>query len=113
MATDYTQVRKRYMELSKDFRGQLPKTFDAFMALHKETIADGALSGKHKELIALAISIAARCQGCIAFHVHDALKAGASPTEVAETIGVAVMMGGGPAMMYAYEAFDALAQSRE
>jgi AhpD family alkylhydroperoxidase len=59
---------------------------------------------------ALGIGIAARCDGCIAYHVHDALKAGASRKEIVETIGVAVLMGGGPAAVYGTEAFAALNQ---
>jgi AhpD family alkylhydroperoxidase len=55
-------------------------------------------------------SIAARCDGCIAYHVHDALKAGATRKEIVETIGVAVLMGGGPATVYGAEAFEALNQ---
>lgn len=51
-----------------------------------------------------------RCDGCIAFHVHDAVKAGASRKEIVETIGVAVLMGGGPSVMYGCEALAALDQ---
>ena len=49
-------------------------------------------------------------KSCIAFHVHDALAAGATRAEILETLGVAVMMGGGPAAMYACDAFAALEQ---
>lgn len=84
-----------------------------FATLHRESVRDGVLGGKTKELIALAISIAVRCEGCIAYHVHDALKAGATDEEVCETIGVAVMMGGGPAVVYGAEALEALGQFRE
>lgn len=73
-------------------------------------MADGVLSAKVKELIALGIAITVRCDGCIAFHVHDALEAGASRKEVAETIGVAVLMGGGPSVVYGSEALEALEQ---
>ena len=66
-----------------------------FAALHSASTADGALPTKTKELIALAIGISVHCDGCIAYHVHDALHAGATRAEVIETIGVAVMMGGG------------------
>jgi AhpD family alkylhydroperoxidase len=60
--------------------------------------------------MALAISVTSRCRGCIAYHVHDALKAGATRQEVLETIGVAIFMGGGPSMVYGCEALDALEQ---
>ena len=60
--------------------------------------------------MALAIAIAIRCEGCIAYHVHDAIAAGATREEIAETIGVAVMMGGGPAAVYGAEALEAAGQ---
>lgn len=81
-----------------------------FSQLHKGAAADGTLSSKTKELIALGIAIAVRCDGCIAYHVHDALEAGASRDEVVGAIGVAILMGGGPALMYAAEAYEALQQ---
>ena len=59
-----------------------------------------------KELIALAIGIAVHCDGCVAYRVHDALRAAATRAEV-ETIGVAIMMGGGPAVVYGCEALVA------
>ena len=71
---------------------------------------DGALEKKAKELIALGIGIAVRCDGCISYHINDALKAGASRREIIETISVAVMMGGGPSMVYGCEALEALDQ---
>jgi len=61
---------------------------------------------------ALAVSIAVHCDGCISYHVHDALKAGATDEEICETIGVAVLMGGGPSVVYGAEAFEALEQFR-
>ncbi len=82
----------------------------AYTNLHKMSSANGALSTKVKELIALSIAIAVNCDGCIAYHVHDVLKAGATKTEVAEAIGVAIMMGGGPSVAYGCEALEALEQ---
>ena len=73
-------------------------------------MSDGALPPKIKELMALAIAVAIHCEGCIAYHVHDALYAGATREEIVETIGVAVMMGGGPAAVYGAEALEAVAQ---
>jgi AhpD family alkylhydroperoxidase len=81
-----------------------------FMRLHKAGSTAGALTATEKELIALAIGIVVRCDGCIAFHVHDALKAGASHAEIVEAIGVAILMGGGPAVVYGSQALAALEQ---
>lgn len=89
---------------------KIPATMEGFGSLHKASTINGALNAKTKELIALGIAITVRCDGCIAFHVHDALKSGASAPEIAETIGVAILMGGGPSVMYGCEALEALNQ---
>jgi AhpD family alkylhydroperoxidase len=91
---------------------EAPGVMTAFGHLHKESTAGGALRTKHKELIALALAIAitSRCDGCVAYHVHDALRAGAERAEIIEALGVAIMMGGGPALVYACEALEALEQ---
>ncbi len=60
--------------------------------------------------MALAISIAVHCEGCIAYHVHDAIQAGATRPELMETLGVALFMGGGPASIYAAHAMEAIEQ---
>jgi len=73
-------------------------------------MTEGALSARTKELIALAIAITVRCDGCIAYHVHDAVHAGATRGEIVEAIGVAVLMGGGPSAIYGAEALEALEQ---
>ena len=70
-------------------------------------MAEGAISAKHKELIALAIGISQRCSGCIGFHVKALRRLGATRAEFEEALGVAVYMGGGPALMYAAEALQA------
>lgn len=78
--------------------------------LHRKAVEDGALPAKVKEMMALAISITVGCDGCIAYHVHDAVQAGASRQELLETIGVALLMGGGPGSIYAAHAMDAIEQ---
>jgi AhpD family alkylhydroperoxidase len=87
-----------------------PKVTDGFMAFDKAAVEAGVLDVKTKELIAMSIAVAARCDGCIAVHVNNVLKAGASIEEVAEALGVAVSMGGGPSMVYATRALEALAE---
>ena len=87
-----------------------PDTMKGFGALHKAAVSNGALDTKTKELIALAIAVSARCDGCVAFHTHDVLEAGATPEEITEALGVAVLMGGGPAVMYATHVLDAVKQ---
>ena len=87
-----------------------PAVMEAFTGLHKAAVTTGALDTKTKELMALAISITARCDDCIAHHTHDALEAGATREEIADAIGVAILMGGGPSMLYAAHAIEALDQ---
>ncbi len=102
----YDRIRGLLGKLGKELEGPMA----GFGQLHKQAMADGAMSTKFKELITLAISITARCEGCIAVHVRGALRAGATRQEVLEAIGVAVYMGGGPAMVYGCEAYEALGQ---
>ena len=93
-----------------EFRRTLPEAGKGFTSLSRATMAPGAIPVLEKELIALAIGIATRCVDCIGFHVQGAAKAGASREQVAETIGVAMMMGGGPAYMYGVKALEAYDQ---
>lgn len=97
-------------DLSKglaQFRAQVPDVQAGFSALHQASMKDGALDAKTKELIALAIGVAARCDGCIGFHTQALIKLGTNKAELAEMLGVAVMMGGGPSLMYAGETMRA------
>lgn len=105
-----TKFPQKYRELSRGFRDLTeaqPAVMDGFSRLHRGATTDGTLSRLTKELMALAIGVASQCTGCIAFHVHDAIKAGATREHIAETVGVAVLMGGGPAAIYAVEAMTA------
>nr|WP_253913245.1 carboxymuconolactone decarboxylase family protein [Pseudoruegeria sp. HB172150] len=81
-----------------------------FTAMHRGGMAEGALTRREKELIALAIGISKQCVDCIGFHVQAAAKAGANRDDIAETIGVAIVMGGGPAYMYGVKALEAYDQ---
>ena len=87
-----------------------PEAMRGFKLLGKSAYADGALSNKTKELIALALSVASRCDGCVAYHARRASALDATRNEVLETLAVAIQMGGGPSMVYggeALRAFDA------
>ena len=90
-----------------------PDVMKRFGALHEACLKSGALDPKTKELIALGIAITVRCDGCISYHIHDALKAGASKEEIVETVSVAILMGGGPSVVYGVEAMQALVQYQE
>ncbi len=110
MTTDYVAFRNHLEERLAQFGKEMPGPMTGFARLHKKAVEEGALSAKTKELMALAISVAVRCEGCIAYHVHDAVQAGATRPELLETLGVALFMGGGPASIYAAHAMDAIDQ---
>ena len=110
MTIDYVALRRHLEDRMSQLGRELPGPMTGFARLHKKAVEDGALSGKVKELMALAVSITVGCDSCIAYHVHDALTAGATREELLETIGVAVMMGGGPVLMYGAHTLDAIEQ---
>lgn len=107
-------MNKQYKEITRDIssslaklRQEIPDVMNGFSALAKAATQEGALDKKTKELIALALGIAAHCDGCIGFHVQALIKLGVSREELLETLGMAVYMGGGPSLMYAADALSA------
>lgn len=110
MAVDYSSAHGDLLASAKQLRTAAPEMYKHFGSLHMQTMADGALSAKVKELMALAIGIQAGCEGCIVFHAAGAAKHGATREEALEAIGVAVMMGGGPGSIYGAKALDAFDQ---
>jgi AhpD family alkylhydroperoxidase len=82
----------------------------AFSALAQNATKAGALDAKTKEMIALAIGVAVRCDDCIAFHAKAAAQLGATREEIMETLGMAIYMGAGPSVMYASHAAQAFSQ---
>ena len=94
----------------RSLRAGAPDVMKGFSALAQAALKADALDTKTKELIALAISVATRCDGCIAFHAEAAMKQGATRAEVLETMGMAVYMGAGPSVMYAAQALEAFDQ---
>jgi AhpD family alkylhydroperoxidase len=93
--------------LGRELRALIPGVYEGFGTLHEAAFAEGSLDRKTKELLALAIAIAVRCDGCIASHARGAATNGASEAEVAETIGVAISMSGGPGTVYGPRALAA------
>ena len=97
----------------KNLRGGAGDVMKGFSAIAQAALKDGALDVKTKELIALAISVAVRCDDCIAFHAKAAVERGATREEILETLGMAIYMGAGPSVMYASHALGAAAQFSE
>lgn len=108
MKKPYTELLEKTNQEIGEYAAGSPELMGAFTKLHHAGSKDGALAAKHKELIAIGISIHAKCDGCIVSHLHGALKAGATHEEIAEAIGVAVYMGGGPCVVYGSKALAAL-----
>jgi AhpD family alkylhydroperoxidase len=94
----------------KEVRGGAPDVMKGFSAIAQAALKANALDTKTKELIALAVSVATRCDGCIGFHAEAAVKHGATRDEVMETMGMAIYMGAGPSVMYAAQAVEAYDQ---
>ncbi len=113
MTKDFPQIADDVSKDAAALREAIPEQMAGFAALGAAAYKDGALSPKLKELIALAIGITVRCDGCVSYHVRSAYEKGATREEVAEAIGVAIQMGGGPSMVYggeALRAYDAFVQ---
>lgn len=96
--------------LHRDLRHAIPDVYKTFAEFHRASFAPGALDVKTKELIALAIAVIERCDGCIASHTEGAARAGATRQEAAEAIGVTFLMGGGPATIYGPRAYAAFCE---
>ena len=105
---DYAALRKRITTANAGLKTAQPDTLKGFNLMHAQAMQDGALDARTKELIAVALSVGSRCDPCIAFHVPAALRRGATREEVMEVLAVAVMMGGGPSLMYAAHVIEAL-----
>ncbi|WP_426243878.1 carboxymuconolactone decarboxylase family protein [Nocardioides sp. LHG3406-4] len=98
---------------SADLRRLIPDVYAGYVAMSGAAMADGALDVRAKELIALAIAISKQCDGCMAAHARGLVKAGATDAEVAEAIGVAIMMNGGPGTVYGPRALAAFREFKE
>lgn len=108
--TDYPHNLRHVENNARKLAAAQAAVMEKFEGLHMAGVATRALDRKTKELMALAISVVVRCDDCIPWHIRDALEAGASREEIADAIGVAILMGGGPAMLYACHAIEALDQ---
>jgi AhpD family alkylhydroperoxidase len=113
MDKNYAEITQRISGDLKKLRKDIPDVMQGFSALAQAAMRGGALDKKTKELMALALGVAARCEGCIGFHAEALVKLGATRQEVEETLGMAVYMGGGPSLMYAADAIAAYEQFLE
>lgn len=84
-----------------------PDTWAGFADLHRTAVAEGARTAKVKELMAMSIATVKQCDGCIGPHAIAAARRGATAQEVAEALGVALLMDGGTASVYGPRAWAA------
>ena len=107
---DYKDITKGISEYMGHLRKLSPDAMAGFSSLAKGATQDGVLDKKTKELIALALGVSVRCDGCLGFHAKALVELGATREEVAETMAMAIYMGGGPSLMYAADALRAFDQ---
>jgi AhpD family alkylhydroperoxidase len=107
---DWPAMAKALNPAVGELNKSAPAAMKAFHELGVSALAAGALDTKTKELMAVAISVAVRCDPCVTYHVAAARKQGATREEIAETVGLAVYMGAGPSAMYAAQALEAFDQ---
>lgn len=113
MYKDWPALATALSDPLKQLRGATPDVMKGFSGLARAALEAKVLDKKTKELIALGISVAIRCEPCITFHAEAAVAQGATREEISETMGMAIYMGAGPAVMYAakgLEAFDQYSQ---
>ena len=107
MTKVYREITRLVSTSLAKLRVDTPDIMKGFNALSEAAMRDGALTHKTKELIAVALGVAAHCDACLGFHLKTLIKLGATRAEVEEALGVAVYMGGGPSLMYAADALAA------
>jgi AhpD family alkylhydroperoxidase len=107
MTKAFRQITRSVSTSLAKLRADAPEVMKGFNALAEAATRDGVLSRKTKELIALALGVAAHCDACLGFHLQTLVRLGVTRAEVEEALGVAVYMGGGPSLMYAADALAA------
>ena len=103
----FHEIQEELRRPFRDLRGAIPEVMDAYHTLGTAVMVDGALPAATKELIALGISITRECDGCIVAHARGAVKRGVTEDQVAEMIGVAINMNGGPGTVWGARALAA------
>jgi AhpD family alkylhydroperoxidase len=109
MTTSAVEYYERNAEAMKPVRESMSEFLKGFSGLHQAAMKPGSLDLRQKELIALGIGLAVRCENCIYAHTRAAIKAGATREQILEAAGVAVLMAGGPTYTYLPRVTEALA----
>src|SRR5437879_4862621 len=107
MMVDWNGYRQQLVETIGKIVRLSPETVKGYNTLSAAGTKTGRLDAKTRELIALAVAISLRCDGCITVHTEAARKTGATKEEIAEALGVAVSVNAGAALVYSTRTLDA------
>lgn len=110
MSKEYKSIIRDISEYSKELHKLIPETMAGFSSMAKVATQPNLIDEKTKEMIALALGVAAHCDGCLGYHTKALVRLGTSRDEVAEVLGMAIYMGGGPSLMYAADALRSFDQ---
>ncbi len=109
MLFDWNNYKAELLKSIPEFAKLTPDSLKGYQTLSSANSANSKLGEKTRQLISLAVAVTTRCDGCITFHTEAALKAGATREEIAESLGVAMAMNAGAALIYSVRAMDAVA----
>jgi len=104
------EIRSRRKAAHAKLLSLKSKVYERFLQMEEAAYADGALSKKQKELIAIGVSVVINCESCMEWHITQAAAAGANIHEVLEAVEVAMELGGGPATVSARFALEMMEQ---
>ena len=107
---DWEQYRKTLAQRMGELGTLSPDTLSGYQALSGAGQKTARLDSKTRELIALAVAVTTRCDGCIAVHTRNAVDHGATRAEISEALGVAIALNAGAALTYSARVIDAHAQ---
>ncbi|MBP0595084.1 carboxymuconolactone decarboxylase family protein [Paraburkholderia sp. LEh10] len=107
MMNDWTAQRTALLARIGEFAKLSPDVVRGIGTMDAAAIKTGRLEPKIHELIALAVAVTTRCDGCIAVHTRHAVDKGATREEIAEALGVAIALNAGAAMTYTARVLDA------
>jgi AhpD family alkylhydroperoxidase len=108
MMFDWNQYRAQLATGVKEIGQLSPETVKGYIALSSAGQKADVLGAKTRELIALAVAVSLRCDGCITVHTEAALRHGATKEEIAEALGVAISVNAGAALVYSTRVMDAV-----
>jgi AhpD family alkylhydroperoxidase len=109
------EVREELRQPALDLRSLIPDVMKGYAEMSRAAMSEGELSSGYKELLAIAIAITRECDGCIVAHARGAAQQGVTRQQVAEVVGVAILMNGGPGTVWgprALRSFDEAVAAR-